>query len=834
MHVCDSLLPVSNHRNEIVAALSSKRCVIVSSPPGSGKSTCVPRFFADHPDIPGRILVLQPRRLAARHLAAYCARLSGEVVGETVGYQVRFDTAVGPRTRIVFQTYGVFVRQLLDNPSMEGVGMVVLDEFHERTLEADLALAWIRTVRERSRRGPALVVMSATLAGDALARYMGGAPLVEAKGRVFPVEISRQAPKPFEKPEQQAVRCVQMRLQGEPDGSFLIFMPGTAEIRRTTELLEPICRRAALPVFALHSRLGLDEQLGVLDEAAKRPVVIVSTNVAETSLTIPGVTTVIDCGYERRAAYDPGRRRNTLYQALISRGSATQRAGRAGRTVPGRCIQLWPEQTDAAMPESVAPEIARLELSSTALTALTLCRRAGLAPQSALVLDWLTPPEPERWKQAIDTLERLGATRSEHSVPTLLDFGDQLARWPTDPLPAAILEASTRAGVSLLSCAAIAIWENEEGKGVHADVLDAALTLAQDRHDRDISPDVRRAYDALCRMCDRRELERERAELGTATTADRISRLRRRMCTCWLKLLTERIAVREPDGGRYVLADGTGVRIETPRALTYTTPEAIIALSTLETGGAGRNRTTLAPQFVPLETAWLEEVFADRLTLESECRWDSTSRAVVAEERTMMGTLIVRRESVPGAASDASATADILVDRILGGDIALLDDQTRQLAFRIACVARAMPERSIPSLDGDGWRRIYRAHAHGKSSASELEKSDIVPHIMAYAGLSSQDLDRLAPTRIKLSSGRAGRVAYFESTPPELSARIGDLIGIRGPFTVCQGRVRGVYDILAPNMRTVQKTADLDGFWSRAYPEIRNELRRRYPRHPWP
>jgi ATP-dependent helicase HrpB len=833
-------LPILGHRDTLVSTLIKERRMIVSAPPGSGKSTCVPRFFLDIPEFnQGKIIVLQPRRIAARSLAAYCSRLIGESCGETIGYQVRFDTKTSARTRVIFQTYGVFVRQLLSNPAAKGISIVVLDEFHERTLEMDLALAWINHLSKSNSHALAFIVMSATLDGDALSKFLDSAPVVDVPARMYPVDISYQQPKPFETVQQQATRATQAACSSSVDGSVLVFMPGLGEIKSTISQLDDFCARKSIGLYHLHGSMSLGDQIQVLDEAQKRTCVIVSTNVAETSLTIPGVTAVIDSGLERRAAFDPDRDRNTLYRCRISKHSATQRAGRAGRTAPGQCIRLWTKSDEQAMPESITPEITRLELSAIALITLGLMHRSGHTITNSQVLDWLTPPDQDRWNHAIDLLKDLGAVDASGLSLRLTELGDRILESPADPLPSAILIESNRHNVALISCAIIALWESEERSKNNEpmNLFESAMSLIIDKRSRQFSNDTRQSFESLSASIPSIQYKKEFAVLESAEKSknvDEHDKLTKQVVQCWMKPLKKRLAIQDEDGQRYLLMSDKSAIIRKSHA-KQELPGAVIALTILETAGSAQSRKSVINQILPVNPGWILESFKNQLTEKALCRWDDQKQAVIAEKLILLDGLAVVRESITNDKTTREQAGDILAEKLSDGTIAIIDDAIRQLLFRIQAVAKVHPDYGFPSMNSDDWQLIYHEYAKNKTSRKQLEESSLEQAIIEYIGASLVSaLDRLAPIRIKLPSGKMGKVAYFENAPPELSARIGDFIGMKGKFIICEGRIQGIFDILAPNYRTVQKTADLTGFWQNSYPEIKNELKRRYPRHPWP
>lgn len=451
----NAALPIAAHRQRIVDELERAGCLILSAPTGSGKSTQVPQFLRGR--VKGKILVLEPRRLSARSLAARVAAESRARLGEEIGYQVRFDNKTSARTEVVFQTYGVFAAQMLGGPRLAGVGAVLLDEFHERTLDADLALAWLRELRGQ-RPELRLAVMSATLEAAELAAYLPGAARVDVPGRLFPVDVRHQPG--------DVLDALRGLAREGLDGSVLVFMPGLAEIRRTQAQLGPFCRELGLSLHALHGSMELGEQQAVLEEEGRK--VIVATNVAETGLTVPGVTMVIDSGLHRVAAYDAARGINTLYLCRISRANAAQRAGRAGRTAPGRCVRLWSKAEEAGMAPSLAPEVSRLELSALRLSAASLPAAVALP----------TPPREAAWAEAGRVLESLRALDSGGITAR----GRALLRYPAHPRVAAVLEDARALGSREYerACAMAAVFESSESRRP-----DAALDLSAESPPRE-------------------------------------------------------------------------------------------------------------------------------------------------------------------------------------------------------------------------------------------------------------------------------------------------------------------------------------------------------------
>ncbi|MEQ1919349.1 MAG: helicase-related protein, partial [Elusimicrobiota bacterium] len=423
-------LPIAAFRDKIVSEIGRTGSLILTAPTGSGKSTQTPQYLLGK--FPGKILVLEPRRLSARSLAGRVAAETKTNLGTTVGYQVRFDSRCGADTKIIFQTYGVFIVQMMKDPELKGVGVVLLDEFHERSLECDLALAWLKALRKGKRPDLRIAVMSATLEAEALGRYLPEASKVEVPGRLFPVDIRHHPLDSRGGPAEGALAALKDLAREGLDGAVLIFMPGLREIRRAMTVLTPYCREQDLELHALHGSMDLNEQQSVLEESPRKRV-IVATNVAETGLTIPQVTMVIDSGLHRVAAYDAARGINTLYLTRISRSNAAQRSGRAGRTAPGRCVRLWSKSDETGMAPSLVPEILRLELSSLRLQAASL----------PAAVDWVTPPKEDAWAGAGKSLVALKALDEKSRVTTR---GRALLRYPAPPRVAAVLEEALALG----------------------------------------------------------------------------------------------------------------------------------------------------------------------------------------------------------------------------------------------------------------------------------------------------------------------------------------------------------------------------------------------------
>ncbi|MDB5047506.1 MAG: hrpB [Fibrobacteres bacterium] len=857
-------LPILAHRQAIVDAVQKDRVLILCAPPGTGKSTQVPRYLLDRP---GKILVLQPRRIAARNLALRVAEEMGEAVGGTVGYQVRFEGKSKEDTRILYQTYGVFFQQLLGDPLLDGIGTVLLDEFHERTLEADATLAWIKRLRAEARPDLAMVVMSATLELEGLKAYLDPAPLIEVAAETFPVEISHQPPMTQEPMHLQALRAFKRLLSQGLSGSVLIFMPGQGEIRRTLEAFDPLCRQHGLGLFELHGSMDMEAQQRTLRAPQSGACVIVSTNVAETSLTIPGVTVVIDSGQARIAAYSPQRDMNTLYLGSISLQNARQRAGRAGRTAPGVCVRLWSADRERAMPAALDPEILRVEPTDMVLSLHSLADRFGRIRKSAaadgtMLIPWLTPPSRPLWDKAEKSLERIGAIlpsgASQGNAPDtqsaggsrITDIGRTLVRFPAHPVLARVLLDAKQAGVGPQAAAMAAVLEsqNRRAKGAPADLFALGLDLATDVEARRFDRETRESYKQLLRLLEkapsgglsaqgglRAAPVRSPASTQKPTPQQEEDLLRAAATRCWIIPFQDRIAVRAEKSQSFILADGRRGVVEAGQVPAGAA--VILALELHETGGANQNRQVGIPMLLPCEPAWVRAAFPDECVWTKVGGWDEGRGRVTQEEHLLFRGLALERKTLKDGVLSPEESERLLVEKLVSGEIELanFDDEAKQMVQRIRITAKIFPEYGLPKLDEDDWRLIYHEICEGRSSVRDLEGVSVTRALRDYLGGSlASFVDKAAPTSLKLMGGRMGKLTYFENAPPELSARLGDFVGMEGRTAILEGKVEVVYDILAPNYRTVQKTSDLSSFWKNTYPEVKKELKRRYPRHPWP
>jgi ATP-dependent helicase HrpB len=817
-------LPVDPLLPAIVDALTRGRRLVLRAAPGAGKTTRVPAALLDAGVAGGgRVLVLEPRRIAARAAAEFVAGERGGAVGGEVGFSVRFAQRGGAGTRLWFVTEGIFGRRLLDDPFLEGVGAVVLDEFHERHLQGDLALAVVRELQDTLRPDLKLAVMSATLATDTLARYLPDAVVLTSEGRAHPVAIDWAPPPPRTRLAEHVAGVVRRAL--DVPGDVLVFLPGAAEIRRVAEALAGLRDADVVP---LHGDQPLDQQQRALRRGPRRRVVL-ATNVAETALTVEGVTAVVDTGLARVARFDARHGIDRLVIAPISRASAEQRAGRAGRLGPGRCVRTWSRENDAGRRAHETPEIARLDLTRTVLE----LRAWGL--RSAADLAWLDPPPPGALAQAERLLVQLGAVDAAGGAVT--PIGRRLLALPASPRLARMqLEAeATGAGATGALMAALA-GERDIRLGARAfggaapdrpsgpsDLL-VRLELFEDAAQRGFSPGACQALGLDPRAV--RAVERARRQLGRgmrggAADADLLLR-------CVLAGFPDRVCRRrEPGSARALMVGGTGVALAADSVVRDA--ELFVAVD-LEGGGRRPEATVRIASAIHRD--WLAGLFPHAVTTDIELVFDGGRGAVVERRRERYADLVLaesaRTDVERARAGELLQTAVLDDPRLLG---AFADTEAPLLA-RLRFLERAMPELALPA---DPLRDAVRACAVGRRSVTELRRADLGGAILGSLTQAQRGaLEREAPARFRLPTGRDAPITYDPDRPPSVAARIQELFGLVATPRLAGGRVPLVVHLLAPNQRPVQVTDDLASFWRTTYFEVRKQLRGRYPKHHWP
>jgi ATP-dependent helicase HrpB len=880
-------LPIDEILPGAVETLRGARSLVVEAPPGAGKTTRLPPALLDAGLAGGGdVLVLEPRRLAARMAARRVAEERGENVGGTVGYQVRFEDVSGPETRLRFLTEGVLTRRLLADPQLKGVGCVVLDEFHERHLQADLALALLRRLQRASRPDLKIVAMSATLDAGPVARYLDDCAVLRSEGRRFDVRVEHLA-RPDERPLEVQVEAAVRRLVSEGlDGHVLVFLPGAASIRRAQGACERVAAEAGLLVLPLHGELPAAEQDAAVRPSVRRKLIL-STNVAETSVTVEGVAAVVDSGLARSASHSPWSGLPVLKVTRVSRASAAQRAGRAGRTREGRCLRLYTAQDFGARPEHETPEVRRLDLAEPVLE----LRAAGVMDVSEF--EWFEPPAPEALEAAETLLRRLGATDAAGRVT---DVGRATLRLPLHPrLGRIVVEAEGR-GVAREACTLAALISErdirasrvafggaaarDEGRGEGRGEGRARARRGAERHGSSdllelldlfseaearafaadalrrlgLDPNAVRAVERVSRQLRRllgrgrgakADGRREETSAGSRLSGEREKELLISTLAGYPDRVARRRAAperRDVDASAELLLSGGGTA-ELARESVVRGAEFLVAVDAEARGDAQRTPARASKTVVRLASAvepdWLLDLFADALAERVEARWNARDERVEVVRRLVYDQLVVDEWRAPRA-EGPEVTRALAAAALDAGAQAFADpEETERLLARVEFVARAFPEAGLPALGEEDVAAALSEMCEGLRSFAELREA-------ARAGGLSERLRRrltheqsrllaqMAPERVTLSKGRQARVRYERGQSPSVASRLQDFFGMREGPRVAGGRVALVLQLLAPNQRPVQVTTDLAGFWERHYPGVRRELGRRYPRHAWP
>ena len=848
------VLPVFEIADSLRAAVSApeKSRILLKAPTGSGKSTSVPGMIADA-GIQGRIIVIEPRRMAARLLAGWVAKQRGTQIGQEVGYAVRFDTKYRNDTKIIYMTDGVFQRWLQDDAKLTGVGAVIFDEFHERRLTVDVALARCLDLQDGPRPDLQVIVMSATLETGNLAGYMTPVNSLEAGGRTFPVEIKyrperpptndRRGGPPREVPIwERMVKVCAEAMTMEDAGNILMFLPGTHEIRKTIELLEAGSLSRGWDVFPLYSALPPAAQEAAIAPGS-RPKIIVATNVAETSLTIDGVRTVIDSGFARVSAFEPRRAINTLLIKKISRASAEQRAGRAGRTAPGRCFRLWSEADQTKRPEFDAPEVHRVDLAEAALLLLA----SGV--EALRKFRWLDAPTEESLSRAERLLHDLGATDVHRQIT---DEGRHMASLPLEPRFARLLLAGQEHGC--VSEAAF-IASSVQGEGIFTNKRGGVGRkdfIFQD-DDSDFAGEYR-AFDSAEGM----NFDPQRCgQLGilargareTAQSFDRLRSLAKNagwtvkpvdfnknheaVGKAMLAAFSDHLAIRMSQGTLACKLVGNRRGKLDEESCVRNAP-AFVAAEITEV--EAREVITHLKRATAIDPAWLAEIFPEDLSTTDGASYDESRRRVVSRKQTVFRDLVLEsKESDHNVNLDQAA--EILAARVLTGELILKnwDDQVEQWTTRLQYLSTVMPELGMPTwTDGDKADAIAQI-CHGHIAYKDIKEANPWPVLREWLSHAQRSaLDSYCPERVNLPNGQSAKITYQPGKDPFISVRVSHLFGIWETPTICNGRMPLLVHILTPGQKPWQMTKDLKGFWQSGYFQMKKEVAGRYPRHPWP
>ena len=798
-------LPIDEALPGLMTALAGRAEAVLVAPPGAGKTTRVPLALLDQPWLGrGKVLVLEPRRLAARGAAGYMARLLGEQIGETVGLRARLDTRVSARTRIEVVTEGVFTRLILDDPTLDGIGAVLFDEFHERSLDADLGLALARDAQAALRPDLRILVMSATLDGARVARLLGDAPVIASSGRSFPVATRYLGRDAALRPEDAMVAAIVEAL-GAETGSILAFLPGQGEIRRVAERLAERIRAPEVAIAPLYGAMDARAQ-----DAAVRPAapgqrkVVLATSIAETSLTIEGVRVVIDCGLARVPRYEPDIGVTRLETVRVSRAAADQRRGRAGRTEPGVCYRLWDEPATLSLPASAEPEIRAADLTGLVLD----CAAWGVGDPSTLA--WLDPPPKAALAAAREELRSLGALDADGHITS---FGRRLGALA---LPAR-LAAMVLAGAAL-------------GGGAHAAEI-AAVIVERGLGGNDCDLDARLA--AFRRDDTRRAADMRRLAAGWARAAGPDRAPGEAPSTAALLALAypDRIAKARGAPGQFLLASGRAASLEPTDALARA--EMLVAAELA--GKAASSRILLAARLDPDNLA---AVTGPRITDTTELAFDRAAAAVRARRTVRLGAITLESEPRPVPADDASAA--LLAEGVAALGIARLpwSKAQTQLRARVAFLRKAGAS-DLPDLGDEvlaatarDWLAPFLA---AKTALAGIGADDLGAALDAILSWEQrQRIDREAPTHFVAPTGERHAIDYEGESAPALRIRVQELFGLRDHPSLAGGRLPLTLHLLSPAHRPIQITRDLPGFWAGSWSAVRAEMRGRYPRHPWP
>ena len=845
-------LPIDPMLPEIISQVRDQRRLVLVAAPGAGKTTRVPPALLaagllapEHP----RLILLQPRRVAARAAASRIAAEQGWELGGRVGYQIRFEKRVGPETRLKVVTEGILNRQLVGDPFLEGVGAVILDEFHERSLHTDLALALLREIRDTVRPDLIVVAMSATMDADPVARFLGGAPVIRVPGRVFPVTIQHVATAGMMTGPQaiadQVAAGIEQAVADVPDrGDVLAFLPGVEEIRRTERRLSAWADRTATVVLPLHGSLPSAEQDRALRPSERRKVIL-ATNIAETSLTIDGVTTVVDSGLARVAGYDPTRGLDRLALERISRASTDQRAGRAGRTAPGRCIRLWTEAEHRGLPVADRAEIRRVDLTATVLT----LRAWGVADPATF--GWFEAPDPVALAAAERLLVLLGAVEPAHGPITPL--GRRLLDIPAHPRLGRLLSAAAALGLVREGAALAALLAEKDiltrsfGRAARPNFhAESDLLIRLDRLDEAerarFAPSLRAAgidpAAARQAVAIRNDLLRIARRLpGPAVGAAPLDPDPNEANLLKLILLAypDRVVRRRGGSGTTgVMVGGRGVRLA-PESVVREA-EFFLALDPREDrrGGVLEARVRIASA---LDVAWLDECFPTAIRREQTVVFDPERRRAVGVVAWRYLDLTLAEDRNAPAPLDLAARALVAE---FGPQARAFFERHEAAALwlrRLDLARSALPDGDWPEFDAQTWAELIALACQGKRTEEEAERGaslNLLQTRLTYA--QNRRLDADVPDALDVPSGSRIKLAYPPTGegPPVVAVRLQELFGWTETPRICGGRVAVLIHLLGPNYRPVQITADLRSFWATTYFQVRKDLRSRYPKHAWP
>lgn len=818
-------LPVWGIADEVNSRLSSHPTLVVTAPPGAGKSTLLPLTLLHGVGADGgKVLVLEPRRLAARQIAERMASMLGERVGQTVGYRVRFDSQVSSTTRIEVLTEGILTRMLVDDPTLDGVGVVVFDEFHERSLTSDLALALTREAQQVIRPDLRIVVMSATIDTADICHSLDDAPLVESAGRMYPVRVEHvgddEVVSPRMTPQEVATAVCRaiVRAHADEEGDILAFLPGETEIRRCQELIgSQLGGTRVCPLFGMLS--PEEQRQAIMPSRSGERRVVLATSIAETSLTIEGVRIVVDSGLCRRMVYDARTGLSHLETVPVSRDMATQRTGRAGRVAPGLCRRLWSRATDLRMEETRTPEILTADLSPMLLDI------AAWGGQQADSLAWLTPPPAAAMQQAASLLRLLGALDADGRITT---HGRRLSTLPCHPRIAQMLVSAADRGLSALAAdmaalleAPPALFQPRPGEAPSADIRDHLSNLQRARHQH--SPRWERTLRTARAYLDIvKRIAPAQAPTQLKDTGYEVGQL-------LAEAYPERVAMAvEGSLGHYRLASGENALLGTDDCLSASDA---LAIASLHGGGSGR---------IALAAPVVLSSLTSLMRTTHNISWDNRQGILLMRNEQRIGKLVVASRPLGSDCQEEAFGVLAAAAVKYGTSMFTFSDEVQGLQRRVAAVSEWHPELSLPSLATDAvlqraaeWLPFYGQGATNVATLRKIDMQAVLWSLLSYE--QQQAVDRLAPSHLTMPNGRRHRVEYRQGAElPILRIRLQECFGMMDTPRVDGGQRPILLELLSPGFKPVQLTQDLRSFWSTTYFEVRKELRRRYPKHAWP
>ncbi len=820
-------LPIDDTLPVLLESFRNHQNLILHAPPGAGKTTRVPLALLDIiPSETGRIIMLEPRRIAAVSAAGWMARSLGEEVGQTVGYSIRFDNRTSKNTRIEVVTEGILTRRIQSDPGLAGVALVIFDEFHERSIHADLGLALCREVQQL-RTDLKILIMSATLDVQPLSKLLDNAPVISSEGRCFSVDMKYLDDKGHARLSQRVAAAV-VRAVNETEGDILAFLPGSGEIRAcAAQLAESGIVKQNVMLCQLYGDLPIAEQQKAIQSGPYRKIVL-ATSIAETSLTIDGVRTVIDCGVSRRLQYDPGNGLNRLVTVRESRASAEQRAGRAGRTAPGVCYRLYTTHTLHAMAPHTPPEICVTDLSQL------LLELAAWGVADPMQLGWLDAPPAAAQESARRLLVELDLFDASGRITNL---GREVVRMPLHPRLGRLLLRSRELHCPGLGCRVAALLSERDlfrfdaGNGLtpasSSDIADRLEAMSYWRssggNDRKMDLSAVKSVERVARQL-RQFMNLPETEERWSCDDDRIPRL-------LLSAYPERLARRRTLGGGYLLAGGRGARISERSGVR--TPEYIVAVA-LDAGSQAEAIIHLAAE---IPESVIRDERSGHVKSEMTVSWDDREQRVTAQRLERLGSIQLSAQTVvPTAAQAVPAVIGAL--RAAGLKLLSLNEAVSQLQGRLMLLHTVFPERDWPDASDavlcdtlEKWLAPYLEGVNTARKLSQLDIADILRQGLDYR--QQRELDELAPTHLSVPSGSKIRIDYSGEIPV-LAVKLQELFGLAVGPTLCNGRIPVLLHLLSPAGRPIQVTRDLRGFWDGSYQQVKKELKGRYPKHPWP